>query len=386
MPRSYVRVKPEGISYSQEDLQRAVDDIKNGNHSGRSASTAYGIPRTTLRHYVNGTRGKLGVASNGVHGGGGKIALSLKYEEQLANCLRVLEKHGNGFSRDEVLDLVQDFVITNNISTRFKDNRPGSEWFINFRKRHNLSIKKPQGVEFARRKQESPFVIHPYFDQLEKIFDEYDFHGKPHLVFNVDETSFAHDPTKTKVVGAVGQPCTRVISSCGRENTSVLVGSSASGIRLPLLIIFKGKNIMEDWINIDRSQLKTFVPRKQDTAIASSDSGWMKTDIFCNWFHKVFLPNAPSERPILLTFDGHSTHISIKLIEDAVENDVILFKLPPKTSHRTQPMDVGINKGLKSEWDKRLVKWQRLNPRKRIPKKNFQKFLRKYGKINQSKL
>ena len=34
-------------------------------------------------------------------------------------------------------------------------------------------------------------------------------------------------------------------------------------------------------------------------------------------------------------------------------------------------MDVGVNKGLKDNWDKKLVKWQRANPRERIPKTTF---------------
>ena len=196
--------------------------------------------------------------------------------------MRVLEKYGNGLSRDEVLDVVQDFVTQNRIITKFKGDRPGPDWFIGFRQRHQLSIKKPQAVEYARKDAVRPNVILPYLKQLDGIFLEYDLFNKPHVVFNVDETSFSHDPSKTKVVGAIGAPCTRTISSCGRENTSVLVGASASGFKLPLLIIFKGQNVMEDWIDIEKDQITKYSPRVDDTAVAASENGWMLTEIFFN--------------------------------------------------------------------------------------------------------
>ncbi|KAJ8909480.1 hypothetical protein NQ315_015410 [Exocentrus adspersus] len=68
---------------------------------------------------------------------------------------------------------------------------------------------------------------------------------KPGQIFNLDETTFCHDPKKTKVVGAVGVRSTRMISSAGRENTTVLICCSANGDKLPPLVIFNWKNIIE---------------------------------------------------------------------------------------------------------------------------------------------
>jgi hypothetical protein len=69
-----------------------------------------------------------------------------------------MDKWGFGLSRSEVLDQVQVFVNANNLQTQFKNGRPGPDWFINFRKRQRLSIKKPQAVEVTRKKQLDPFV------------------------------------------------------------------------------------------------------------------------------------------------------------------------------------------------------------------------------------
>lgn len=49
--------------------------------------------------------------------------------------------------------------------------------------------------------------------------------------------------------------------------------------------------------------------------------GWLNEEIFCMRFKKRFLPNIPSERPAVLLFDSHVSHITFKLIKTAVENN-----------------------------------------------------------------
>ena len=61
-----------------------------------------------------------------------------------------------------------------------------------------------------------------------------------------------------------------------------------------------------------------------------------------------FLLHVPPTRPVLLIQDGHSTHVSIELVELARENGVYLLCLPSHSSHVLQPLDVGIYKFLKT--------------------------------------
>jgi FKBP-type peptidyl-prolyl cis-trans isomerase len=289
-------------------------------------------------------------------------------ERELANILNTMQKWGHGLSRTEVLDMVQVYVQRTKIKTRFKDDRPGEEWFLNFCKRNKLSLKKPQGVELARRKQENPWAIYGFFDLLEKTIEDMNLQNKPELIFNCDETSFSSDPSTTKIIGTIGSTCTRTISSAGRDNTTVLVCCSASGQKLPLLAIFKGKNIIESMMHEKEDPLDI-------TAFATSQKGWMTTVIFTRWFEKVFLPNIPKERPILLVVDGHVSHISCELITKALENEIWILKLPPPSTHILQPLDVGVFKSMKSQWDKALCKWQRANPRRKISKREFVQLL-----------
>ncbi|CAH2097611.1 unnamed protein product [Euphydryas editha] len=111
--------------------------------------------------------------------------------------------------------------------TPFKNNVPGPDWFINFRKRHRLSIKKAQAVEFVRRKMTDPFVIAEYFDLLENTLRDFNLFESPQVIWNLDETSMCLDPSRTKVVGQINKPCARTTHGTGKENITVLTGASA---------------------------------------------------------------------------------------------------------------------------------------------------------------
>ncbi|CAH1260502.1 unnamed protein product [Diabrotica balteata] len=87
----------------------------------------------------------------------------------------------------------------------------------------------------------------------------------------------------------------------------------------------------------------------------------METETFSNYIEHTFLPNIPKERPVVLIYDGHSSHTSIVLIETALRKDIIILKLPPHTSHLLQIMDLAVFKPLKQMYDEALIKWQRRN-------------------------
>ena len=88
-----------------------------------------------------------------------------------------------------------------------------------------------------------------------------------------------------------------------------------------------------------------------------SENGWTD-DILCKeWFIKSFIPQATarntSSKPILLIYDGHGSHDTLDLIEIAREHNIILFCLPPHTTHKLQPLDVGVFGPFSRAWTDR---------------------------------
>lgn len=80
--------------------------------------------------------------------------------------------------------------------------------------------------------------------------------------------------------------------------------------------------------------------------MSTSENGWTDDFLCIEWFNKSFLPQAKernvSGKKILLIYDGHGSHDQYKLIQSARENGVILLCLPPHTTHKLQPLDVGV--------------------------------------------
>ncbi|XP_049878885.1 uncharacterized protein LOC126375862 [Pectinophora gossypiella] len=355
MPSKYQRKSLRATRYTKEDLETAVNKVRNKELTNYAASQIYGIPTSTLHDRV---RGRTGILS---HTLGRPPAIPMEMEARLANCLRILEKWGWGLSKEEVLDLTSSFIKQNGLQTPFNNDRPGDAWFLEFRKRHNLSVKTPQPVEYLRKRMTDPFIIYEYFNLLKNELTGLD----SKRIWNLDESSITLDPTKTKVVGGVGLPCTRTTAGTGKEHVTVLTTVNAAGEKLNPLIVFKGKNVYEQWM-ADRNPEHDF-----ELSYAASKKGWMEKDIFFNYMEKVVIPNLGQERPVLIIYDGHVSHVDEKVITLAAAHDVTILKLPPHTSHLLQPLDLAVFKSFKSLWDKKLVTWQRQNVGSKIRKQVF---------------
>ena len=109
------------------------------------------------------------------------------------------------------------------------------------------------------------------------------------------------------------------------------------------------------------------------TTYGLSSNGWMNQDLFNQWFTTHFLQYATRERPVLLLMDGHSSHYSPSTVTAAADNGVILFTLPPNTTHITQPLDRACFAPLKSAWRDACHRFITDNPGKAVTHYDFNK-------------
>ena len=86
-----------------------------------------------------------------------------------------------------------------------------------------------------------------------------------------------------------------------------------------------------------------------NTFYGRSENGWMDTEVFSTWFDK--FTDQVKDRPLLLLFDGHLTHISIPVIRKALNEEIIILKFPPHVTDVMQPLDVACFGPLKRAWD-----------------------------------
>jgi len=115
---------------------------------------------------------------------------------------------------------------------------------------------------------------------------------------------------------------------------------NAAGFCLPPMVILDRKTLASELA----------IGEVPGTIYGLSAKGWIDHESFDVWFNNHFLQYAPTARPILLLLDGHSSHYCPDTIRLAAKNDVILFALPPNTTHLSQPLDKGCFSSLKRSW------------------------------------
>ena len=85
-----------------------------------------------------------------------------------------------------------------------------------------------------------------------------------------------------------------------------------------------------------------------------SETGWTDDFLCKQWLQKSFIPQATerntSRKPILLIYDGHGSHDTLDVITLSQEHNVLLYCLPPHTTHMLQPLDVGVFGPFQRAW------------------------------------
>ena len=82
------------------------------------------------------------------------------------------------------------------------------------------------------------------------------------------------------------------------------------------------------------------------------------------------------QKPVILFVDGHKTHTTMQLSVFCEENGVILYLLPPNTTHILQPADVGVFRPFKAMWKKAVHEFQRTDPNRGVRRLNVAPLLK----------
>ena len=175
---------------------------------------------------------------------------------------------------------------------------------------------------------------------LEMTLEDNDLIDRPAHIFNMDETGVPLDPKAPFIVAGRGQRHPSYLSGGSKSQITVLSCCNAAGYTIPPFVIF------------DRKALKPELTLGEvpGTMYGLSSSGWVDSELFHLWFENHFLTYPPSAWPLLLIMDGHSSHYNPNTIHMAAERGVVIFCLPPNTTHKTQPLDKGCFSPLKAHW------------------------------------
>lgn len=326
--------------YSEETLELAVSRYEPGNLV--ALSEEYNIPYATLYRKIKGLHTKKA---------GGQTLLSSDEEKKLVKVICISAEWGFPCDTDDIKDLVQNYLEKcGKVITQFTNNRPGETWMQKFLCRHKESLSKrlSQSIKESRA-QINHQTINKYFDNLSEALK--DVH--PEAIVNYDETNFTDDPGRVKVV--VRKSCKRAerIMDTSKAATSVMFACTASGLLLPVYIVYKSDHLWSTWTEGGPAGAR----------FNRSRSGWFDGNIFEDWFTRIIIPYFKSlpEGPRVLIGDNLASHLSMGVIQKCEENNIRFLLLPPNSTHMTQPLDVCVFRPIKNCWRQILRDWKRHN-------------------------
>lgn len=121
-----------------------------------------------------------------------------------------------------------------------------------------------------------------------------------------------------------------------REFISLLACICANGTALPPALIYGGEAFQNTWLEDVNANDEAF--------FATSSKGWSNDDLGYKWLVQVFdrCTKHLKHRRRLLIVDGHSSHVNMKFINRCDELRILLAVLPSHSTHRLQPLDVGL--------------------------------------------
>ena len=316
--------------WSDESMKAAVQSVEEG-HGLREASRLFNVPVETLRRRVTG---KVDIDCRP----GPRTVLTKEEEDKIAQYLIKMADMGYGLTPDSVMHMVYDIVENFKRPHPFKNEKAGRSWYEGFRKRHpNLTIRQPQPLSYCRALSARKDVISYFFGKLGSIYGKLNLLLKPMQVFNTDETgvSIVHKPGK--VIAELGRHYVYSVTSAEKGKTHTIISCVLS----PCMVYPRKRNVPD---NLREGAIP-------GTLFCHTESGWVNKDTFLEWFN-FFLRNIPPARPVALILDGHTSHVSIELIELARANDIHILCIPSHTSHVLQPLDVGVFKSFKTHFSK----------------------------------
>lgn len=126
MSSSEAKTKKVKRTYTEDDLKKALNEIREKNKSIKQICKEYGIPKTTILDKISGRR------PDGVKKPGPEPALGVDGEKKVVEWLLNISKCGFPVRKQELLDTVQEIIREGKIKNNFKDDRPGQKWFEKF--------------------------------------------------------------------------------------------------------------------------------------------------------------------------------------------------------------------------------------------------------------
>lgn len=343
------------MNYSAETLELAMEDVRQGRRSFREASENYNIPRSTISDKLREKHPR--------HQGG-QTALTADDERFLSEGIAKFAEWGFPLTRADIQDVIKSYLDRKGVRiTKFKENKPGEDWFYRFIKRNNsLTERLAQNIKRVRAGVDRESIVN-YFTNLRETLQ-----GIPATnIVNYDETNMSDDPGRVKVLCRRGSKRVERIMDSSKSSISIMMAISASGQLLPPYTVYKATHLYPTWVE----------GGVEGAYYNRTKSGWFDGPTFEDWFDKIALPYLKNlEGPKVLIGDNLASHVSLHVLQECQQYNIQFVLLPPNATHLLQPLDVAFFAPLKKKWRTVLGEWKATN-KGCIPKSEFPRIFKR---------
>lgn len=166
-------------------------------------------------------------------------------------------------------------------------------------------------------------------------------------IINVDETPIYLEFFTDKTYNKKGAKEV-IIKTNGNEkkHVTVILAVSASGKKLPSVLIFKGKSNK----NNEKRYNRLNVVKNKRILIFFQENGWINDSIFKKRFDNIYLEHENKvKKKCLFLLDKAPSHLTKNIISYLEINQTEYTLIPGKITKFLQSLDIGINMPFKSQ-------------------------------------
>lgn len=229
------------------------------------------------------------------------------------------------------------------------------KWSRGFRERHDqLSLRTPEGCSLSRATSFNRHNVSVFYENLKTIYTRSSNFADGRRIFNLVETGTVTVQKPQKVVAVKGVKQVNKVTS-GERGTLVTTCCiiNATGQYLPPAMVFPRTHFKEH-------MLRGSPP---GTLGLATPSGWMNADLFLPVMkHFIKYSNNSNKNPSLLIYDNHESHLSIGVLNLAKANGVTILTVPPHSTNKMQPLDVGVYKRFSTAYNASIDSWMMQHP------------------------
>ena len=214
----------------------------------------------------------------------------------------------------------------------------------------------------SRHKADSERSYKLYFELVEQKIQQYEIQAQN--MYNMDEKGFLIGflAKSKRVFTKAALTSKRVLGAVqdgNREWITCIATICADGTSLSPGLIYKAStgNIQDTW-------LQDFDTQRHPVFFASSPNGWTSDKLGLSYLETIFdresKAKARNSRDWRLLFvDGHGSHINMSGLDYCLRHRILIAVYPPHSTHRLQPLDVGLFAPLATYYSQALDQYLR---------------------------